>query len=166
MNFLGSASSYYHSLSHSTQLNSSNSLTYPSTDTNTSRTHGGDNKQQTLTTILEFFPTETQRRLLLLHHSMPCHPFTERRKKRKRERRLQLDDDDDRPPSQHDALALGLPTFLLGQQSSTGGVFKDLAHALVGLGRAFEVLVGINLLANFLSLESNHTSCQHHEDAK
>lgn len=44
-------------------------------------------------------------------------------------------------------------TALSGQQSSTGGAFKDFANSLVGLGRAFEVFVGTDLLADFLALE-------------
>jgi hypothetical protein len=44
-----------------------------------------------------------------------------------------------------------------GQKSSAGGVLKHLADTLVGLGRALKVLVGTNLLANFLTLLSNQT---------
>lgn len=38
------------------------------------------------------------------------------------------------------------------QQSRAGGGLKDLANTLVGAGRALEVLVGTDLLANFLTL--------------
>lgn len=41
---------------------------------------------------------------------------------------------------------------LAGEQSSTGGGLEHLTHAVVGLGRAFEVLVSTDLLANFLAL--------------
>jgi hypothetical protein len=40
-----------------------------------------------------------------------------------------------------------------GQESSAGCVLKHLADTLVGLGRALEVLVGANLLADLLTLE-------------
>lgn len=42
-------------------------------------------------------------------------------------------------------------TFSL-QQSGASGVLKHLSNALIGLGRAFEVLVGANLLPYFLTL--------------
>ena len=42
--------------------------------------------------------------------------------------------------------------LLLGQQGGTGGGFEDFANAVVGLGRALEVLVCTNLLADFLAL--------------
>lgn len=38
------------------------------------------------------------------------------------------------------------------QESSTSGSLEDFADTLVGAGRALEVLVGANLLANFLTL--------------
>lgn len=38
------------------------------------------------------------------------------------------------------------------QQGSTRGVLKHLPDTLVGLGRAFEILVGTNLLADLLTL--------------
>ena len=41
---------------------------------------------------------------------------------------------------------------LAGQQGCTGSGFEDFADTLVGLGRALEVFVGTNLLANFLTL--------------
>lgn len=41
---------------------------------------------------------------------------------------------------------------LAGQQSGASGGLKDLTDAVVGLGRAFEVFVGTDLLANFLTL--------------
>lgn len=41
---------------------------------------------------------------------------------------------------------------LAGEQSSTGGGLEHLTHAVVGLGRAFEILVGTDLLADFLTL--------------
>lgn len=41
---------------------------------------------------------------------------------------------------------------LASEQSSTGGRLEHLTHAVVGLGRALEVLVGTNLLADFLTL--------------
>jgi hypothetical protein len=40
-----------------------------------------------------------------------------------------------------------------GEQSGAGGVLEDLADTLVCLGRAFEVLVAANLLADLLALE-------------
>jgi len=39
-----------------------------------------------------------------------------------------------------------------GQESGSGRVLEHLADALVGLGRALEVLVGANLLADLLTL--------------
>ena len=47
-------------------------------------------------------------------------------------------------------LVLGAATAR--KQSSAGGVLENLVDAFVGLGRALEVLVGTNLLANLLSL--------------
>lgn len=44
-------------------------------------------------------------------------------------------------------------TALSRQQSSTGGAFEDFANSLVDLGRAFEVFVGSDLLADLLTLE-------------
>jgi hypothetical protein len=38
------------------------------------------------------------------------------------------------------------------QESSTSGSLEDFADTLVGAGRALEVLVGANLLADFLTL--------------
>ncbi len=43
-----------------------------------------------------------------------------------------------------------------GQESSASGVLKHLADTLVGLGRTLEVLVGTNLLADLLTLETQH----------
>ncbi len=48
-------------------------------------------------------------------------------------------------------LALLLLLFL-GEQGSTGGMLKDFAHTLVGLGGAFEVFVSTNLLADVFGL--------------
>jgi hypothetical protein len=42
--------------------------------------------------------------------------------------------------------------LLLGQESCSRGRLKDLADTMVGLGRAFEVFVRADLLANFLAL--------------
>lgn len=56
-----------------------------------------------------------------------------------------------RDPLQDQALVLCLATFPL-QQGSASGVLKHLPDALVGLGRALEVLVRTNLLADFLAL--------------
>lgn len=42
--------------------------------------------------------------------------------------------------------------LLLGQESRTRGVLKDLSDALVCLCRTLEILVGPNLLANLLTL--------------
>lgn len=39
-----------------------------------------------------------------------------------------------------------------GEKSGACGVLKDLADTLVGPGRALEVLVGANLLADLLTL--------------
>lgn len=39
------------------------------------------------------------------------------------------------------------------QQGRAGGSLEDLAHTLVGAGRALEVLVGTDLLADFLTLD-------------
>jgi hypothetical protein len=39
------------------------------------------------------------------------------------------------------------------QESSTSGSLEDFADTLVGAGRALEVLVGANLLADFLTLQ-------------
>jgi hypothetical protein len=48
--------------------------------------------------------------------------------------------------------------LLLRQEGSSGGRFEDFADTLIGLGRAFEVFVGTNLLAHFLTLLG--TACQ------
>lgn len=42
--------------------------------------------------------------------------------------------------------------LLLGQESCPRGRLKDLADTMVGLGRAFEIFVSADLLANFLAL--------------
>lgn len=42
----------------------------------------------------------------------------------------------------------------LGQQRRAGGSFENLADTLVGSCGAFQVLVGSNLLADFLTLET------------
>jgi len=54
---------------------------------------------------------------------------------------------------QNQALVLLL---LLRQEGSSGGRFEDFADTLVGFGRAFEVFVGTNLLAHFLTLFHCH----------
>lgn len=41
---------------------------------------------------------------------------------------------------------------LLSEKSCTGRVLENLAHTLVGLSGTLEVLVGRDLLADFLSL--------------
>ena len=56
---------------------------------------------------------------------------------------------------QNQALVLLL---LLRQEGSSGGRFEDFADTLVGLGRTFEVFVGTNLLAHFLTLWEQHVS--------
>jgi hypothetical protein len=48
--------------------------------------------------------------------------------------------------------ALLLALVGLGQESSTGGGLKHLADAFIGACRALEVLVGSDLLADFLTL--------------
>ena len=48
--------------------------------------------------------------------------------------------------------ALLAASALSGQESSTGSGFEDFTDSLVGLGRAFQVFVGTNLLANLLTL--------------
>lgn len=65
-----------------------------------------------------------------------------------------------RPPQQlvrlenQAALALLAASLALDglQESSTSGSLEDLTNTLVGAGRALEVLVGTNLLADFLTL--------------
>jgi hypothetical protein len=42
--------------------------------------------------------------------------------------------------------------LLFGQESCSRGRLEHLADAMVGLGRAFEIFVGADLLANFLTL--------------
>lgn len=49
-----------------------------------------------------------------------------------------------------------------GQQSSASGVLEHLADTLVRLGRALEVLVGADLLADLLTLK---TEREHADDA-
>ena len=56
---------------------------------------------------------------------------------------------------QHHALVLLAGTTAARQQSGASGVLEDLADTLVGLGRALEVLVGTNLLANLLTLRAS-----------
>lgn len=51
-----------------------------------------------------------------------------------------------------DAALLVLGAAAARQQGGTGGVLENFADALVGLGRALEVLVGADLLADFLTL--------------
>lgn len=57
---------------------------------------------------------------------------------------------EDRDNLQNEAL-LALAA-LSSEESSAGGRFKHLTHTVVGLGRAFEILVGADLLADFLTL--------------
>lgn len=66
-----------------------------------------------------------------------------------------------RPVNLDDQALLALAA-LTGQESSTSGRLKDLTHTVVGLGRAFEILVGADLLANFLTL----VTCQYAISAK
>lgn len=54
---------------------------------------------------------------------------------------------------QDEALLVAALAAAAGQQRSAGGVLKHLADALVCLGRALEVLVCTNLLANLLALD-------------
>lgn len=59
------------------------------------------------------------------------------------------------PHLQDKALVLlAAAATLARQESSTGGVLEHLADTLVGLGRALEVLVGANLLADLLTLKT------------
>jgi hypothetical protein len=53
-----------------------------------------------------------------------------------------------------DQTSVLLATFLL-EEGGTGSRFEDFADTFVGLGRAFEILVCADLLANFLTLVSN-----------
>jgi hypothetical protein len=53
---------------------------------------------------------------------------------------------------QDKALGVVLLASLAGQESRSGRVLEHLTDALVGLGRALEVLVGANLLADLLAL--------------
>lgn len=55
-------------------------------------------------------------------------------------------------PLQDKTLLVAALAAAAGQQSSPGRMLKYFADTFVGLGRAFEVLVGANLLANFLAL--------------
>jgi hypothetical protein len=62
---------------------------------------------------------------------------------------------------EHQALALLVtttPATAAVQQSSAGGMLKDLANTLVGLGGALEVLESTDLLANLLTLQANIVS--------
>ena len=56
-----------------------------------------------------------------------------------------------------DQALLALST-LPGQQGRTGGRLKDFTDALVGLGRAFEIFVGTDLLTNFLALNRSSSA--------
>lgn len=56
--------------------------------------------------------------------------------------------------------ALLLALVGLGQEGSPGSRLKDLTNALVGTGRALEVLVGTNLLANLLTLGKSQRPIQ------
>jgi hypothetical protein len=57
----------------------------------------------------------------------------------------------ERADLQDPALLLGL--LFPGEQGSPRGVLKYFPHALIRLRRAFEVLLGANLLANILGLD-------------
>jgi len=54
-----------------------------------------------------------------------------------------------------DQTSVLLATFLL-EEGGTGSRFEDFADTFVGLGRAFEILVCADLLANFLTLFRSH----------
>lgn len=56
--------------------------------------------------------------------------------------------------------ALALLLACLGQKGSAGGSLEDFTDTLVGPGRAFEVLVGADLLADFLTLYDKERNCQ------
>merc|ERR1719487_2368175 len=75
--------------------------------------------------------------------------FTIRSRERKSERAREGEERKKEGHLQNHALLLLL---LPGEQGGTGGVLKHLAHALVGLGRTLEVLLGTDLLTNVLSL--------------
>lgn len=51
-------------------------------------------------------------------------------------------------------MLLAAAATLARQESSAGGVLEHLADTLIGLGRALEVLVGANLLADLLTLKT------------
>lgn len=53
---------------------------------------------------------------------------------------------------QNQALLAGLFGLVGLQQGRAGGGLEDLAHTLVGAGRALKVLVGTDLLADLLTL--------------
>ncbi len=59
----------------------------------------------------------------------------------------------DTPALQHEALLVAALAAAAREQGRAGSMLKHLADALVGLGRALEVLVGTDLLANFLALD-------------
>lgn len=50
-------------------------------------------------------------------------------------------------------------TTLAGEQCGAGSGLENLTHAMVGLGRALEVFVGTDLLADFLTLSSLLALC-------
>jgi len=53
-----------------------------------------------------------------------------------------------------DSTALGAALAFLGEKCRARGVFEDLTDTLTRLGRALEVFVGADLLADFLTLRS------------
>jgi hypothetical protein len=55
-------------------------------------------------------------------------------------------------------LVTATPATAAVQQSSAGGMLKDLANTLVGLGGALEVLESTDLLADLLTLQANIVS--------
>lgn len=55
---------------------------------------------------------------------------------------------------EHQALVLLAAAPAAGEQSSARGVLENLADTLVRLGGALEVLVGTDLLADFLTLRN------------
>lgn len=56
--------------------------------------------------------------------------------------------------------ALALLLACLGQKGSAGSSFENLTNTFVGPGRAFEVLVGADLLADFLTLDDKERNYQ------
>lgn len=56
--------------------------------------------------------------------------------------------------------ALALLLACLGQKGSAGSSFENLTDTFIGPGRAFEVLVGADLLADFLTLDDKERTYQ------